>query len=487
MNSEMYFATTMLLLFISYIAITLFSRTKKHINLPPGPSLLTLLRSASELGKQKPQHLLAQYSKIYGPIMHVKLGQITTFVISSPEIAQEVLQTHDLFLSDRTIPQAVAVLDHQHFSLPFMPACDLWRDLKKICKNHLFASKTLDASYQLRCNKLQDFLCDIDRSSITGEAVDIGRAAFKTTLNFLSNTFFSRDFANSAGETDEYKDIIENLVRVIGTPNLVDFFPALGMFDPQGIKGTSATYLEKLLEIIDSYTTKRLKLREDENYISNDDMLDILLNISKENGQKMDNTKIKHLFLDLFVAGTDTTSYTIERAMAELVHNPHVMSKAKEELRQVIGIGNSIDESDITKLPYLQAVVKETLRLHPSAPLLLPRKARKDVKICGYTIPQGSQILVNEWAMGRNPSIWDNPNMFCPERFLGSEINFKGQYFQFTPFGGGRRMCPGMPLAIRMLHTMLGSLINSFDWKKENTDRDIDQPLRAIPIKVNKV
>ncbi|CAI8602341.1 unnamed protein product [Vicia faba] len=487
MNSEMYFATTMFLLFLSYIAITLFHRTKTHINLPPGPSLLTLIRNASELGKLKPQHLLAKYSKIYGPIMHLKLGQITTFVISSPEIAQQVLQTHDLFLSDRTIPQAVAVLDHQHFSLPFMPACDLWRDLKKICKNHLFSSKTLDASYQLRCNKLQDFLCDIDRSSKRGEAVDIGRAAFKTTLNFLSNTFFSMDFANSAGETDEYKDIIENLVRVIGTPNLVDFFPALRMFDPQGIKGISTTYLEKLLQIIDSYTTNRLKLRESENYIPKDDMLDMLLNISQDNGQKMDNIKIKHLFLDLFVAGTDTTSYTIERAMAELIHNPHVMTKAKEELEQVIGIGNTIDESDITKLPYLQAIVKETLRLHPSAPLLLPRKARIDVKICGYTIPQGSQILVNEWAMGRNPSIWDNPNMFFPERFLGSEINFKGQYFQFTPFGGGRRMCPGMPLAIRMLHTMLGSLINSFDWKKENIDRDIDQPLRAIPIRVNKL
>lgn len=224
MNFEMYFATTMFLLFLSYIAITLSSRTKKHINLPPGPSLLTLMRNGFELGKIKPQHLLTKFSKIYGPIMYLKLGQITTIIISSPELAQEVLQTHDLFLSDRTIPQAVAVLDHQHFSLPFLPASDLWRDLKKICKNHLFSNKTLDASYQLRCNKLQEFLRDIDRSSIAGEAIDIGRVAFKTSLNFLSNTFFSMDFANSAGETDEYKDIIENLVRVIGTPNLVDFF-----------------------------------------------------------------------------------------------------------------------------------------------------------------------------------------------------------------------------------------------------------------------
>jgi len=172
--------------------------------------------------------------------------------------------------------------------------------------------------------------------------------------------------------------------------------------------------------------------------------------------------------------------------MAELIHNPHAMSKAKKELQQIIGIGKTIEESDIIRLPYLQAIVKETLRLHPSAPLLLPRKAKIDVTIQGYTIPQGAQVLINKWAMGRNPKIWDNPTLFSPERFVGSEINFKGHDYQLTPFGSGRRICPGMPLAIRMLHTMLGSLINFFDWKLENGDSDIGQPLRAIPVKVKK-
>lgn len=489
LSPEMYFATTMLLLILTYISINFFplhSRTKKqNYNLPPGPSRFTIMLNVFELGK-KPQYSLAKFSKIHGPIMHLKLGQISTIVISSAEVAQEVLQTHDILFSNRTIPQAVAVLDHDYFSLPFMPVCDLWRDLRKICKNQLFSSQTLDASHALRCKKLQELLCDIEKSSLIGEAVDVGRAAFKTSLNFLSNTFFSMDFVNSAGETDEYKGIVENLVRAIGTPNLVDFFPVFKMIDPQGIRGISATYVEKLLQIIDSYIGKRLKLREEKDYVTNNDMLDNLLNISQENGQKMDNTKIKHLFLDLFVAGTDTTSYTIERAMAELIHNPHAMSKLKEELQQIIGIGNTIEESDITRLPYLQAVVKETLRLHPSAPLLLPRKAKIDVTIQGYTIPQGAQVLINKWAMGRNPKIWDNPTLFSPERFLGSEINFKGHDFQLTPFGSGRRICPGMPLAIRMLHTMLGSLINFFDWKLENGDKDIGQPLRAIPVKVNK-
>ncbi|KAK2454592.1 geraniol 8-hydroxylase [Trifolium repens] len=420
--------------------------------------------------------------------MHIKLGQTSTIIISSPDIAQEVLQTHDRLFINRPIPEAVQVLGHDHFSLPFMPGSDLWRELRKLCKNHLFSKKTLDASNELRCKKLQQLLCDIDKSSLIGEVVDVEKAAFKTSLNFMSNTFFSMDFVNSAGEIDEYKDIVENLIIAIGTPNLVDFFPLLRMVDPQGIRRISTTYAEKLLQIIDSYISKRLELRGSENYVTNNDVLDTLLNISQEDGQKMDKTQIRHLFLDLFVAGTDTTSYAIERAMAELVHNPHAMLKAKEELEQIIGIGNPIDESDITKLPYLQAVVKETLRLHPSAPLLLPRKANVDVKVCGYTIPAGAQVVINEWAIGRNPNIWDNPNLFSPDRFLGSEINFyKGQNFQLTPFGSGRRICPGMPLAIRTLHIMIGSLINSFDWKLENGNTNIDQPLRAIPFRVNKV
>ena len=175
--------------------------------------------------------------------------------------------------------------------------------------------------------------------------------------------------------------------------------------------------------------------------------------------------------------------------MAELLHNPEVMSKAKQELEQTIGVGNPIQESDVAKLPYLQAIIKEALRLHPPAPLLLPRKAKIDVEISGYTIPQGTRVLINEWAIGRNPSIWENANLFLPERFLGSKIDVKGRDFQLTPFGSGRRICPGSPLAIRMLHVMLGSLVNSFDWKLENNitpeDMDMDQPLRAIPVGIN--
>lgn len=186
------------------------------------------------------------------------------------------------------------------------------------------------------------------------------------------------------------------------------------------------------------------------------------------------------------MAGTDTTAYGLERTMSELMHNPETMSKVKKELAETIGIGNPVEESDISRLPYLQAVIKEGLRMYPPAPLLLPRRAKTDVEVCGYTIPQGAQININEWAIGRNPQVWDDADVFSPERFLDSDIDVKGRHFKLTPFGSGRRICPGSPLAVRMLHLMLGSLINTFDWKLENNmdpkDMDLDQPLRAIPL-----
>ena len=186
--------------------------------------------------------------------------------------------------------------------------------------------------------------------------------------------------------------------------------------------------------------------------------------------------------------------------MAELLRNPQVLSKAQAELEQVIGKGKIVEESDIARLPYLQAIIKETFRLHPTAPLLLPRKAESNVEIGGYIVPKGAQVLINAWAIGRDPNTWENPNLFRPERFLEleNEIDVVGRSFELIPFGGGRRICPGLPLAIRMLQLMLGSLLNCFDWKLEdgvvpetmNMEEKFGltlqkaQPLKAVPKKL---
>ena len=200
---------------------------------------------------------------------------------------------------------------------------------------------------------------------------------------------------------------------------------------------------------------------------------------------------------DLFSAGTDTTSSTVEWAMAELLNNPKAMAKARSELDEVLGKGMIVEESDISKLPYLQAVVKETFRLHPPVPFLVPRKTEMESEILGYAVPKNAQVLVNVWAIGRDPMLWTNPNSFVPERFLECEIDVKGRDFQLIPFGAGRRICPGLLLGHRMVHLMLASLLHSFDWKLEDgmKPEDMDmtekfgftlrkaQPLQAVPIK----
>ncbi|KAD6796512.1 hypothetical protein E3N88_07408 [Mikania micrantha] len=172
----------------------------------------------------------------------------------------------------------------------------------------------------------------------------------------------------------------------------------------------------------------------------------------------------------MFAAGTDTTSSTIEWAMTELLRNPHIMAKAKEELENVIGKGKFIKEEDSLRLPYLSCIIKETLRYHPPIPLLLPRKTKNELKFYEYTIPKGTQVLVNAWALGRDPNIWKDSEIFKPERFLTSSMDVRGQDFELIPFGGGRRICPGMPLALRIIPMVLGSLLNNFNWSLDTKD-----------------
>jgi cytochrome P450 len=182
--------------------------------------------------------------------------------------------------------------------------------------------------------------------------------------------------------------------------------------------------------------------------------------------------------------------------MAELLQNPKKLKKARKELQQVINKDEDPKDLDINKLPYLQAVVKETLRLHPSAPILV-HKSISDVDLCGFRVPKDTQVLVNVWSMGRDSSIWTDPNVFLPERFLECGEVFRGEDFGFIPFGAGRRMCPGVPFAHRVVHTMLATLLYHFDWKLPNGEKieDMDmtekfgitlhkvKPLMVIPVK----
>ncbi|RDX88849.1 Geraniol 8-hydroxylase, partial [Mucuna pruriens] len=496
----MEFVTCALLLLLAFATMGSFltrKTRKRNQNLPPGPSRLPIIGNLLKLG-EKPHQSLANLANIHGPVMNLKLGRVNTIVISSAEMAKEVLVTHDQSLSNRPTPQSVSVLNHQHYSLAFIPISPLWRELRKICNAQLFAHKTLDESQHARRKVVQQLLSDVHKNCQVGEAVDFGREAFKTTINMLTNTIFSEDLVLSKDSAGEFKDLVTNITKLVGSPNIAEFFPVLKQIDPQGVKRQQTKNVAKVLDIFDGLIRQRLKLRESIGSNTHNDMLDALLDISKEN-EMMDKTMIQHLAHDLFIAGTDTTCSTLEWAMSEVVLNPEMMLKAKKELEDVIGKGKAVEESDIGRLPYLQAIMKETFRLHPPVPFLLPRKAERDVDLCGLTIPKDAHVLVNVWTIGRDPTLWDNPTLFSPERFFGSNIDIKGRNFELVPFGAGRRICPGMMLAIRMLLLMLGSLINSFDWKLENDIKPQDvnmeenfgmtlqkaQSLRVVPINIS--
>ncbi|XP_015065369.1 geraniol 8-hydroxylase-like [Solanum pennellii] len=464
-------------------------RTKR---LAPGPFALPIIGNLHLLG-HKPHISLTQLAIKHGPIMNLKFGQINTVIISSSVLAREVTQKKDLTFSSRCIPDALRACNHNDFSAIWLPVDAQWRKLRKIMNYHIFSGNRLDANEHLRSKKIQELIDYCGNCSKVGETVNISRATFRTAMNLLSNTFFSIDLTDPFTDSaKEFKELVSNISIEAGKPNVVDFFPFLRKIDPQGVRRRMTKYFTKILHIMSDLIDERLKERSMGKH-ANVDVLDALLNICPN---EIDRNQIEQLCLDLFEAGTDTTSNTLEWAVAELLKNPHTMEKAQEELAQVIGRGKLINAADVANLPYLRCIVKENFRIHPQVPFLIPRKTEEDVDFCGYIIPKDSQILVNVWAIGRDSSLWENPLDFKPERFWESEIDIRGQDFELLPFGAGRRICPGLPLATRMIPIVLGSLLNTFNWKLQDgiTPEDLDmeerfgitlakaQPLLAIPI-----
>lgn len=171
------------------------------------------------------------------------------------------------------------------------------------------------------------------------------------------------------------------------------------------------------------------------------------------------------VYQDLLIAGMDTSATAIEWALSELIRHPQAMKKLQKELETVVGMDHMVDESHLDRLEYLDFVVKETLRLHPVAPLLIPHESMEDCVIDGFHIPKGSRTMVNVWAIGRDPDAWPNPDTFKPERFIGSNIELRGGHFQLIPFGSGRRGCPGLQLGLTVVRLVISQLVHCFDWE----------------------
>ncbi|XWS49324.1 hypothetical protein CRYUN_Cryun13aG0154000 [Craigia yunnanensis] len=445
--------------------LLLFLRRSSAHSLPPGPINLPIIGSLHRLGSH-PNQSLFELAKIYGPLMTIRLGYVTTIIVSSAETAKQVLQTHEQTFSDRTVPDVVASQPNPESTLAWAVGDRRWRNRRRICSTQLFTVQRLNSLQHRRHQKIQQLIEHIQKQRVSGSQVNVGQVAFATALNLISSTIFSMDIVDPEFSTaQEFKDLVWRIMEDSAKPNLSDYFPMIKRFDLQGIRKHIRRSYMRLHEIFDEMIDKRMEARASDSITRSDDLLDVLLDQCEENGSDFSRQNIKPLILDLFIAGSDTSAITTEWAMAELFRKPEVLEKTRRELIEVIGSERDVKESDMDQLPYLQAVVKETMRLHPAAPLLLPYKAKNHAEICGYTIPKDAQVLVNAWAIGRDPKYWKDPFSFCPERFLDSSLDYRGRDFEYIPFGAGRRICPGLPLAVRMVHLMLASMIHSFDWK----------------------
>ncbi|GAB2213026.1 hypothetical protein Drorol1_Dr00021039 [Drosera rotundifolia] len=492
----------LLLLWISTRFLRFIFRRKSKIilkNVPPGPYMLTYMRNMSSL-VTKPHKYFADLAESYGPLMSIQLGFVTTVVVSSASLAREVLQKNDAACSYRSRAVSFSILNEEESVVAFLPPNAMWKSLRRMFKAHMFNASKLESTKGLRREKLQELIAFVQHRCEFGSMVTVREAVFTTSLNVLSNVFFSIDVADprcDRVDQGEFWELVWAIGKVIGKPNVADYIPILKLIDPQGITRRTSFHVRKAIKILDALIAKRLRSREEKSYVEdNHDVLDDFITICQEQDSELKLSHIPHVILELFVGGTDTTSSTVEWAMAELLHSPEKLKKAQAELEEVIGKGNLVEEDDIDRLPYLKSVVKETFRLHPSVPFLVPRKVITDVDLCGYTVPKNAQVLVNVWAIGRDESFWEDGNEFLPERFINRpDIDVKGHSFELLPFGAGRRTCPGMHVGYRMVHCVLGSLIHSFDWKLEDgiTPQCMDindtfgfalrkaQPLRAFP------
>lgn len=265
---------------------------------------------------------------------------------------------------------------------------------------------------------------------------------------------------------------MNEMMELLGASVIGDYIPWLDWLGSvNGMYGRAKRVAKQLDEffdqVLDEHVSRRVRHVHGDDDEEQNDFVDILLRIQEQNatGFEIDRTTIKALILDMFVAGTDTSSSILEWIMTELLRYPIVMQKLKCEIRNVVNGRTHITEEDLSSMQYLKAVVKESFRLHPPGPLLLPRESMEDVKVMDYDIAAGTQAIVNAWAIGRDPSYWDKAEEFEPERFLNSSIDVKGHDFEVIPFGAGRRGCPGIMFAMNEIELVLANLVHQFNWE----------------------
>ncbi|CAA2935287.1 cytochrome P450 71A1-like [Olea europaea subsp. europaea] len=436
---------------------------KRNLKTPPSPSKLPVIGNLHQLGNM-PHLSLYNLSKRFGPIISLQLGQIPTVVISSARMAKEAIKNHDLALSSRPQIFSAKHLFYNCTDIAFSPYSAYWRHIRKITILELLSARRVQSYDFVREEEVARLIQRIG-DSYPGTA-NLSKMVALYANDVLCRVVFGRDFSEG-GEYDRhgFQKMLEEYQELLGGFSIGDFFPSMEfMHTLTGTKSRLVHTFRRFDKFFDEVIKDHLSHNNKKDH---KDFVDVLLEVQKsediETSLTMDN--VKAILLDMFAAGTDTTFITLDWGMTELVMNPKVLEKAQAEVRSIVGERRFVSESDLPQLHYMKAVIKEIFRLHPPAPVLVPRESMEEITIGGYTIPEKTRIFINAWAIGRDPESWQNPDLFEPERFMGSNIDYKGQDFELIPFGTGRRSCPAIAFSSVTVELALAQLLHSFDWK----------------------
>ncbi|XP_051133468.1 6,7,8-trihydroxycoumarin synthase-like [Andrographis paniculata] len=483
--------TISLLISILPIIILIFlilprTNTRKTL-VPPGPPGPPLIGNLLQFSSRTNLHVhLWQLSKTYGPLMHMNFGPVPILVVSSAELAKEVLKTQDSAFCSRANHLGLRKLSYDCNDIAFSPYSDYWREVKKITLVHLLNSKKNQSFRRIREDEVSRMVKMIAAFAECGKVVELNEIVTSVMMILLCRTAFGKRYGDEGVELRRFHGLLQDTQAMMVAFFVSDYFPMLSFIDRAfgSIRRLDKVWKkldEFYQELIDEHLDPgRAKIDEDEDDY---DILDVLIRLREDSSCSVELSwnSIKGLLMNIFIAGIDTTAASIVWTMTALMKAPNVMKKLQLEIRETLGQKNLVDEDEMQKLPYLKAVINESLRLYPPAPLLVPRETIKRAVLKGYQVEPKSIVYVNAWAIARDPENWDNAEEFLPERFMNTDIDVRGKDFRMLPFGSGRRICPGSFMASSTLELVLANLVYAFDWELPEGVRPQDVDTDSLP------
>ncbi|CAL5063209.1 unnamed protein product [Urochloa decumbens] len=467
-------------------------KNRRHVKLPPSPPSLPLIGHLHLIGRLAHRSLHDLYLRHGGGggLLFLQLGRRPTLVVSTAAAAADLFKNHDLAFASRPRSVGGERLMYGCVNVSFAPYGESWRRGKKVAVVHLLSPRRVEAFAPVRAAEAAALVARARSAAVAGEALEL-----REVLYGYANAVVTRAAAGAAGATAEkMKQLMGNSAALVAGFQPEDVLPdaparfvrwATGI--NKRIDDMAEAWDKFLSEIVAAHMEKGTNGGTVE---EGEDFMDVLLRLREEGtvGLELTDDRIKATVEDMIAAGTETTSQTLEWAMAELVANPRVMAKLQDEIARVSTAGvdhPTVAEPDLSKMGYLKAVFKEVLRLHAPAPLLVPHESTVPAVVQGYEIPAKTALFVNAWAIGRDPEAWDAPEEFRPERFVSggaaAAVDFRGTDYQFIPFGAGRRLCPGINFALPVLELALASLLRHFDWELPGGMRPADLDMGEAP------